>query len=372
MSPMARAFVCLASALFTVVPAVVRAAQVDDDLGDGTRVTGDLEVTCTPDKKSKDAGAEEFDDTLKLADDRVESKALSARGFPDVLAIPKTVNGVVTLNVTFQKKNNKDKAVYTLRLKKDGAVGGSLTITERGTRQRYTVRSKGAPAVAEKPGAAGGGGKGKAKAGKGRKGSGAGAAAEPDPAVVRVDGGFVRLMTAQVALAEAGVKDDAKKAKVAEILKAAGTDQIGLKGTYLSGAMTAAEYADAAGRRLDEANKALAALLGDDIADLEAAYKKPAAAEFLYHNAMRAALAELDDRSKTAAADKAVHQSMLELALLVRKPAGREADVLAKFRELTDTRVKKALPAPLWARVQKTVEGLMSYEPGQAPPASGS
>ncbi len=110
-------------------------------------------------------------------------------------------------------------------------------------------------------------------------------------------------------------------------------------------------------------------MLGGDIGDLEAAYAKPTAAEFLYHNALRAALAELDDPKKTAAADKAVYQGMLDLAKLVRNPAGREPDVLAKFRELTDARVKKALPAAEWTRVQKTVEGLTSYRPTGDTPA---
>ena len=330
-------------------------------------MSGTLEVTCTPDEKSKKAGATPFDDTVTLSEDRVESKELSRRGFPESLSVPKTVNGVITLSVTFKKRNG-DKATYSLRMKEEGVVGGSLTITEGKQRFRYRLRKQGTPEQADpvKSSAAKQGGKGgKAKAGKGKK-------PESDPAVIRVDGGFVRLMTANVALTEARVKDAAKKAKVAEIQQAAGTDWQAMKGTYLSGAISAADYAEAAGRRLNQANADLAALLGDEIADLDAAYAKPAAAEFLYHNALRAALAELDDETKTAGADKAVHQSMVDLAKLVRNPAGREADVLKKFRELTDARVKKALPAPLWERVQKTVEGLTSYRPeaGAAPPAA--
>jgi hypothetical protein len=339
-------------------------ATDEEEAGDGTRVSGTLEVTCTPDEKSKKAGAAALDDTVTMAEDRVQSKALGARGYPEALAIPKTVNGVVTMTAVFKKKTG-EKGTYSLRIKKDGAVSGSLTTVEGTTKYRYLVRTKGSAATADPDAPASAAGK---KRGKSKAGKGGGDVAEADPEVIRVDGGFVRLMTTNVALTEARVKDDAKKAKVAAIQKAAGTEWQALKGTYRSGAISAAEYAEAAGRRLDEANAELAALLGDEIADLDAAYAKPATAEFLYHNAMRAALAELDDPGRTAAADKAVHQSMTELALLVRKPAGREADVLAKFRELTEARVQKALPAPLWARVQKTVAGLTSYRPGAATP----
>jgi hypothetical protein len=371
MTPMTRGLVvCVVSLALCATARAQRlggAGRDDvDEAGDGTRVSGAPEVTCTPDEKSRKAGAVAFDDTITLAADRVESKALSARGYPESLSIPKTVNGVVTMNVSFFKKKNGDKATYSLRIKKDGTVSGSLTTTEGKTKYRYLVRTKGSPepADAEKSAAGKSAGKkgGKSKGGKAKD-------APADPAVVRVDGGFVRLMTTNVALTEARVTDKAKKAKVTDIQNAAGTDWQAMKGTYMSGALSAAEYVEAATRRLDDANKEMAALLGDEIADLETAYASPTVGAFLYHNAMRAALAELEDAPKAVEADKAVYQGMLELAMLVRKPAGREPDVLKKFQELTDARVKKALPAAQWARVQKTVEGLTSYRPAPAAPA---
>lgn len=376
MAPRTRGFAVVVISCLTLACCLATAAHAqrlggklgqnpEEDIGDGTRVSGTLEVTCTPDEKSRGLGAVLFDDVITLADDRVECKALSARGYPESLSIPKTVNGVITMTVSF-KKNNGDKATYFLRIKKDETVTGSLTVVENKTRHRYLVRTKGAPEPKDPETAAAARGaknkKGKSKTGKGGNGGPA------DPAVLRVDGGFVRLMTTNVALTEARVKDPAKKAKVTEIQNAAGTDWQALKGTYMSGALSAAEYIEAATRRLDDANRQMKALIGDDIADLETAYSSPTVSAFLYHNAMRAALAELENAPKAVAADKAVYQSMLELAILVRKPAGREPDVLAKFRELTDTRVKKALPAAQWAKVQKTVEGLTSYRPPAAAP----
>lgn len=353
---------CLATAAYAQRLGGKLGQNPEEDIGDGTRVSGTLEVTCTPDVKSRGLGAVPFDDVITLSEDRVECKALSARGYPESLSIPKTVNGVITMTVSF-KKNNGDKATYFLRIKKDETVTGSLTVVEGKTRHRYLVRTKGAPEPKESETAAASKG---ARNRKGKSKSKKDDDAAADPAVLRVDGGFVRLMTTNVALTEARVKDPAKKAKVTEIQNAAGTDWQALKGTYMSGALSAAEYIEAATRRLDDANREMKALIGDDIADLETAYSSPTVSAFLYHNAMRAALAELENAPKAVAADKAVYQSMLELAILVRKPAGREPDVLAKFRELTDTRVKKALPAAQWAKVQKTVEGLTSYRPPAA------
>ena len=372
MAPRSRAFfVVLCLALAWCLARAAHAQRLggklgqnpEEDIGDGTRVSGTLEVTCTPDEKSRKIGAVPFDDVITLSEDRVECKALSARGYPESLSIPKTVNGVITMTVSF-KKNSGDKATYSLRIKPDETVSGSLTTIEgKGkTRYRYLVRTKGAPEPKESETAAA------AKGKKGKSKSKKQADAPADPAVLKVDGGFVRLMTTNVALTEARVKDPAKKAKVTEIQNAAGTDWQALKGTYMSGALSTAEYVEAATRRLDDANREMKALLGDDIADLETAYASPTVTAFLYHNAMRAALAELENAPKAVAADKAVYESMLELAMLVRKPAGREPDVLAKFRELTDTRVKKVLPAAQWAKVQKTVEGLTSYRPPAAAP----
>src|SRR5688572_7315278 len=164
---------------------------------------------CTPDAKSKAAGATRFVDTLDVGGLTAKSAALSEDGFPEAKAEPKTVNDVVTLNVTFRKTGGAT-AAYFLRAKKDGTVSGSLVRTEGGKALRYTVGATSAREAAEpdeppKPAAR------------------AAAEAALDPEVLRVNGGFVRLMSAQAALADAGVKAD--KAKVAEILKAAGAHQ---------------------------------------------------------------------------------------------------------------------------------------------------
>ncbi len=354
--------ICVALTLLTLAPGAAGAADTVD-IGDGTRVKGVLEVTCTPDEKSTLVGAKAFDDTISMANDRVVSSALDDRGYGEALSIPKSVNGMVVLNVVFQKRNGK--ATYTLRVKKDGAVTGSLTVNERNDRFRYTVRNKGAK-VEEKPTTE------PESQGKRGKSKGPAAAGGPstEPAVLRVDGGFVRLMTAQVALAQAGVKGKATKAKVVEIITAAGTDQIPLKGQLLSGTLTAEAYADAAGRRLQAANDELAVLLGDDIVKVDAAYEQPITAEFLHHNALRAALADLGAGPKVEKASQSVYRRMVDLALLMRNPGGREPAALKKFRAETIAEVKKALPPVQWARVEKTVDGLTSSKPGgAAPPA---
>ena len=364
----ARASVCVTSACLALAAcwlgaASVGAQEVDEKDIAAPRVRDTLELTCTPDAKSKKAGAEAFDDTVTLKDDRVRSKALKAKGFADALAIPKFVNGVLTVQVSFAKTGG-GKATYFIRVKKDGAINGSLTIKDGKDQQRYVVTARGvAPsdeAVAADAPAAGKQGKSRSKNAPG--GAGKAGAKAADPAVLRVDGGFVRLMTVQIAMAEAGVSDKVVKSKISEILKLAGTEQMNLRTAHLTGKLTAAEYAEVAGERLKESNAALATLLGDKAAEVEAAYDKPMTAEFLYHNALRAALAELAS-DKARAADKVVHQRLVDLALLIRKPAGRESAALATFRGETDAQVEKSLPAAQWARVQKTVAGLTSYTP---------
>jgi hypothetical protein len=361
MSATTRVFAVLTSILLMTAFAGARAdPSIEADLS-APRVAGEFEVTCTPDEKSKKAGAKAFDDTVTLDSDRVRSTALKSQGYAaEALAIPKIVNGVVTVSVSFKRPGGAGKAMYFLRVKKDGTVSGSLTTGEGKDRLRYVVHAKGTPPPNEK--------KPKAKsAGKGKSKGGGGDAPPEDPAVVRVDGGFVRLMTAQVALAEAGVKDKAAKAKVVQILEAAGGDQITLKGTYLSGTMTAAQYAEAAGRRLDDANRELATVLGADLAKVEAAYEKPMTAEFLYHNAIRAALQDLEATPKVEAANKAVYKRLIDLALLIRKPEGREPPALEKFRSETAAQIGKSLPAAQWAKIQKTAVALTAYRPGQSP-----
>ena len=185
----------------------------EPDLGDGTQISGTLVFTCTPDEKSKKAGASPFEDTLELGNDRVKSKALTAEGFPVALSIPKTVNGVPTFNAIFKKPGAT--ATYFIRVKEGGVVSGSLTRTQGGKTIRYVIGTIGArddAAAAAKVDAA------------------------LDPAVLRVNGGFVRLMSVQVAMADAGVNAD--KAKVAAILKSAGSDQNALRAELLGKKIT--------------------------------------------------------------------------------------------------------------------------------------
>ena len=75
-----------------VVLLVHPAARGADDSvpGGGTRLRGTLSFTCTPDEKSKKAGAEAFEDSLDVDNDRVKSTKLSAEGFPVALSIPTT------------------------------------------------------------------------------------------------------------------------------------------------------------------------------------------------------------------------------------------------------------------------------------------
>src|SRR5688572_6786813 len=126
MSATTRVLSFLTSILLTAAAAGAYAdPSIEADLN-APRVAGEFPVTCTPDEKSKKAGAKAFDDTVTLDSDRVRSTALKAQGYADeALAIPKIVNGVVTVSVSFKKGGGK--ATYFLRVKKDGTITGSLT-----------------------------------------------------------------------------------------------------------------------------------------------------------------------------------------------------------------------------------------------------
>src|SRR5688572_21024504 len=113
----------------------------EPDVGDGTRVSGTVTFACTPDEKSKNAGATAFEDTLELGDDRVKSKVLTAEGFPVALSIPKMVNGVPTFNASFKKPGAT--ATYFIRVKDGGTVSGSLTRMQGGKTVRYTIGTAG-------------------------------------------------------------------------------------------------------------------------------------------------------------------------------------------------------------------------------------
>src|SRR3954452_13292181 len=114
------------------------ADTTDGDLG-APRISGKFSFRCEPDAKSKAAGAQPFDETLEIANDRVASKRLAGEGFPQALSIPKVVNGVPTFNVVFKKPGAA--ATYFIRVKRGGAVSGSLTRTDGGKTLRYVIGS---------------------------------------------------------------------------------------------------------------------------------------------------------------------------------------------------------------------------------------
>ena len=326
----------------------------EPDVGNGTRLSGTLTFTCTPDEKSKKAGATPFEDTLELGNDRVKSKVLSADGFPVALSIPKMVNGVPTFNAAFKKPGAT--ATYFIRVKDGGTVSGSLTRTQGGKTTRYTIGTAG-----------GGGGRDGAKGQDGAPGRGT---ADPalDPAVLRVNGGFVRLMSVQVAMADAGVNAD--KAKIAAVVKAAGGEQNKLRGELLRRKITPEQYAKQAELRLNEARQNVAQLLGDRAAKVESAYDAPFAGAYVYLNQMRAAATEAntseggDDAGKRA--DQAIYKSLIELTTLAKKREALTPEAVEKMKDRTRSEVIAALGEAQRERFEKTLTGLASYDSGSA------
>ena len=327
----------------------------DDPHVEAPRVTGTLTFTCTPDPKTKAAGATAFDDTLDIFADRITSKALAAEGFPLALAIPKVVNGVTTFNVTFKKKGAS--ATYFVRAKPDGTVTGSLRRNDGGGKtRRYTLGTS----------------SGRDGAGAATKPAGAASAdVALDPAVLRVNGGFVRLMSVRVAMADAGVNAD--RAKVAAILKAAGEDQNALRVALLKREIAPAEYVRRAEARLGEARDALRPLLGDKSAAVEAAFDAPFAAGYVHLNHMRAALAEAGAPAEaTKRADQAIVHSLIELTTLAKKREQLTADAVGKLKERARTEVLSALGerGDARRRFEQILEGLASYRAGADRPTT--
>jgi hypothetical protein len=330
------------AALFAL-PSLLRGA--DQGAADAPRIAGSLTFTCVPDEKSKKAGAKEFEDTLDLGEDRVKSKALAADGFPGTLSIPKVVNGVPTFNIVFKKPGAT--ATYFIRAKPGGDVTGSFTRVEGGKTLRYTI---------------GGGSK--------QAGNVAAPVKTPaslDPDVLRVNGGYVRLMSIQVAMADAGVSAD--KAKLAAILKAAGNDENALRHELAAGKIDATQYVAKAESRLNEAQRSVKQFLGDHAAAVEAAQDGPFAGTYAYLNQMRGAVADAGGGDAAAAkhADQLIYQSLLELTKLARAKDKLTPDAAEKLRERTRTDVTKALAESHRERFEKTLEAMASYKPGATP-----
>jgi hypothetical protein len=336
------------------------ANPADNAALDAPRVVATLDVTCTPDAKSKAAGAEPFGDTLELADDRVKSKALSAAGFPVALAIPKLVNGVMTVNVTFKKKGGTQtgpaSATYFVRRKPDGSTSGSFTRTEGGKTLRYTIGATSARESAGDPQPP-------------KPAATDDASAGLDPGVLRVNGGFVRLMSVATAMADAGVGAD--KAKVGEILKSAGADQNAMRTALLKGTLKPEQYVKQAEARLAKAHASLAQVLGSaNTAKVEAAYAQPFAATYVHLNRMRAAAAEAAPPPEVAKrVDKAVYAALLELTTLARKREALTPEAVGKIKEAANAAVLAELgdDADKRKRFEQTFAGLEAYEPSKSP-----
>jgi hypothetical protein len=322
----------------SMLPYAARGAA-DQGAVDAPRIAGSLTFTCVPDAKSKSAGAKEFEDTLDLGDDRVKSKALAADGFPGTLSIPKVVNGVPTFNIVFKKPGAT--ATYFIRTKPGGDVTGSFTRVEGGKTLRYVI---------------GGGSK---QAGN----TEAKTPASLDPGVLRVNGGYVRLMGIQVAMADAGVSAD--KAKLTSILKAAGNDQNAFRNELAQGKLDAKQYVSKAEARLDEAQHSVKEFLGAHAAAVEAAEDKPFAATYVYLNQMRGAVAEAGGGDAGAKhADQLIYKSLIELTNLARTKDKLTPETAENLRERTKADVSKALAEPHRERFERTLDAMASYKPG--------
>lgn len=325
----------------------VRAA--DQGAVDAPRIAGSLTFTCVPDAKSKAAGATEFEDTLELGDDRVKSKVLAADGFPGTLSIPKVVNGVPTFNIVFKKPGAT--ATYFIRAKPGGDVTGSFTRVEGGKTLRYAIAGGGGPKQA------------------GNAGASPKTSPSLDPDVLRVNGGYVRLMTVQVAMADAGVNAD--KAKLAGILRAAGNDQNALRNDLVQGKLDPKRYVAKAESRLNEATRSVKEFLGEHAAVVEAAQDAPFAMTSTYLNQMRAAAAEFGgDGAKRA--DRVIFESLMELAKLARRKEQLTPDVATKLKERAKTDVTKALDESHRERFEKALDAMASYESGTTPATTRS
>jgi hypothetical protein len=321
--------------------------------GSGAALADSLSFTCTPDEKSKAAGATAFEETLDISGGTAKSAALAKEGFAEADASPKTVNEVITLNVTFKKAGAT--ASYFLRSKKDGTLSGSLVRKEGAKSLRYTIGATTEEAAKAGP------------AGPPKHGGKGAAAAEAalDPAVLRVDGGFVRLMCAPAAMADAVVTSD--KAKVGAVLKDAGAEQNHLRSELLDGKLKPDEYAKQGAERLTKAQADLAKVLGPDkSAAVEAAYGRPFASTFVQLNQMRTALAQSGGAGEGfKRADKAVYEALVNLATQAKKADKLTPESAAKLRDDARAAVVAAIDPATRKRFEQTFDGLMAYKPAE-------
>jgi hypothetical protein len=270
------------------------------------------------------------------------------------------VDGVPTFNVRF--KRGADSATYFVRAKPGGAVSGSLTRTEGGKTLRYVI---GAPAE-------GAAGAGKRRAATEPSDGAAGERGDASPAfderVLRVDGAFVRLMSVQAAMADAGVSVD--KAKVGAILKAAGAEQNALRAKLAAGALAPAEYAQQAEAVLVNAREALAQLAGDKARAVEDAYANPFAGTYVFLNRARAAAALVGTGQVDKRADQAVYESLMELTRQARQPGQLTPEAAAALRDRTRAAVRAALAEEDRKPFEAALAGMAAGDPGGGEPAT--
>ncbi len=319
--------ILFATAMLLLLPGATTTFGADGKvIGGGTstrqKVSGKMSFTCTPDAKSKEAGATPFDDTLELKEDHATSTKLAADGFPEGKSIPESGDeSGLALKATFKKTGAT--ATYSIHLRKGTAdktahVSGTFVRVEGGKTTRYTVGDLGAAAQAA-------------------------AAAATDPAVLHADGGFIRLMNAQAALADAGIKTD--NAKLAAIIKSAGQDQSAMQAKLRAHTLTPADYEKQANDRLKAAHEALGELVGGgaNAAKLEKSFDKPFASGFVRMKQMMAAARVVPDEARRKKVDQAVSGRLLELSKLAKKPDQLTPDAVDKIVEHAHADVTKVL-----------------------------
>jgi hypothetical protein len=183
-----------------------------------------------------------------------------------------------------------------------------------------------------------------------------------EPAVLRVNGEFVRLMSVPAAIAEARVRTD--KAKVTAILKEVGDGHNAQRFPLLKGTITAEQYVKQSEQRLADGWKSLRELLGEQsAASVEKAYGQPYTSVNVYLNQVRAALAELSDPKATAPADKVVQKYLAALAALAKQPKLRTPEGIAQIKEQARAEVVRALGAEHRPRFETIVAGMTAAQP---------
>jgi hypothetical protein len=188
--------------------------------------------------------------------------------------------------------------------------------------------------------------------------------------VVRVNVGYVRLMSVQVAMADAGVRAD--KAKLAAILKAAGADQNALRNELAQGKLDAKQYVTKAEARLNEAQRSVTQFLGEHADAVRAAQDKPFAATYVYLNQMRGAVIDAGGGAAAKHADQLIYQSLLELTKLARAKDKLTPEAAETLREQTKAGVTKALAESHRERFDNALDAMASYKADDAAPGGAS